>query len=79
MDGPELNPAQVLAAEQETLCKEDRKEKRSVVLISMDNQGPQCPSLTILNSLKSQIFHCPYRNCNVFSDLPPMSSSPLVV
>lgn len=78
MDGPELNPAQVLAAEQETLCKEDRKEK-SVVLISMDNQGPQCPLLTILNSLKSQIFHCPYRNCNVLSDLPPMSSSPLVV
>lgn len=60
------------------------REKKCVVLNALDNQCPRCPFLTVLNSLKSQLFECPYglnsrRNRNVFSDLPPMSSSPLVV
>lgn len=60
------------------------REKKCVVLNPLDNQCPRCPFLTVLNSLKSQLFECPYglnsrRNRNVFSDLPPMSSSPLVV
>lgn len=86
MDGQELNPPRVLAAEQETLCRGQKssREKKSVVLNPLDNQCPWCPFLTILNSLKSQLFECPYglnsrRNCDMFSDLPSMSSSPLVV